>query len=236
MKKLVLVFISIFVFASMSVAKDITLKFEWQPNSESDLAGYAVYSKVEGQNYNYSSPIKTVGLVTTADVTFPVADNTEQKNYFIIRAFDSNANFSDDSNEVWGDIDLRVPPAPNITAAAYNDTTQTIDFTFDQSNLDLVDKWELYMSNASGGPWTKIADIAKADPPALSTSWQVPGDGDYFFAMVAFRDGSDSLSEDGSQFTSINAGFSPNSNEASAQVKIHPSPNFTFKIKLRVYQ
>lgn len=73
---------------------DVTL--QWSPNTESDLAGYKVFYRQEGQSYDYTIPYweTTVSACTVYDL-----DET-QTYYFVVRAFSTEGFQSDDSNEV----------------------------------------------------------------------------------------------------------------------------------------
>lgn len=225
------------VIVSNIYAKSVTIKLAWDPNTEPDLAQYVIYHRVEGQGFDYGIPIKIVPApTTTGNATFEVPDGEIVLNHFVIRAEDTNENQSGDSNEVSAIIDLRVPLAPTLFTGVYNDVSETIDFTWSQTNPEIVSLWKIFMAASSGGPYNQVGSDIVNDGSTYSASWKVPSDGDYFFALVAFREKNDTLSPDAQQFTSIEPTFSVNSNEVVANVQIHPSPVKMFKIKLRVYQ
>jgi len=250
MKKLVIILISVFMFMCTSVyAKDITLQFGWDANTEADMAGYALFMKKSGQEYNYDNPIdptctivdggcyiNSVDKVNEYSTTIPAPDNQISTWNFVARARDVNNNWSEDSEEVTAIFDLRVPSSPSIYSAVYNDTTQTIDFSFGQVNPELVSRWKLYISSTPSGPYTQVGTDILNDGTTNTASWYVSSDGNYYFVLVAFRDGHDDLSTDGKLLTSIDSSFSSNSNEILAQVQIHPGQVHNFKVKLRVYQ
>jgi PKD repeat protein len=83
-----------FGFVSPVYALNVTL--QWVPNSEPNLAGYKVFSREEGQSYNYANPYWEL-----IDTTCTIYDLNETKTYyFVVRAFSTNNFESGDSNEV----------------------------------------------------------------------------------------------------------------------------------------
>ncbi|MDH3835116.1 MAG: fibronectin type III domain-containing protein [Desulfobacteraceae bacterium] len=84
-----------FCFVTSGYAIDVTLN--WTPNNESNLAGYAVFYRQEGQSYNYTNP-----YFETTEPTCTVYDLDEnQTYYFIVRAFSTEGFQSANSNEVF---------------------------------------------------------------------------------------------------------------------------------------
>lgn len=74
----------------------VRLTFEWDPNSETDLAGYGLYqSEVSGSGY---SKVKEVGKVTTTTLDIDIIPG--ESFYFVLDAFDLDGNRSGYSNEV----------------------------------------------------------------------------------------------------------------------------------------
>jgi hypothetical protein len=92
--QLLLFFPMCFCVVSSLYAMDITLK--WVPNNDSNLAGYKVFYREEDQSYNYNTPYWEC---TEPECTIYDLDVTKTY-YFVVRAFDSNGNTSDSSNEV----------------------------------------------------------------------------------------------------------------------------------------
>jgi len=69
---------------------------EWTPNSESDLAGYKVFCREEGQSYGYSNP-----SWEGTDTYCTIYDLDETKTYcFVARAYNTEGFESGDSDEV----------------------------------------------------------------------------------------------------------------------------------------
>jgi len=93
MYRFIIVFVSFFV---ASIAAADTVSLHWNPNSETDLAGYRVFVRESGQGYDYASP-SWEGTETTCNIENLVAT---RKYFFVARAFDTEGYESDNSNEV----------------------------------------------------------------------------------------------------------------------------------------
>ena len=233
MKKL-LIIMMVVLLAAPVMAKEVKLRFEWSPNSEADMAGYALFIRQEGQVYDYSQPIDPsctlaedgfcyvdpIAKTCEFEYTFTAPDGQITTFYFVARAHDMYTNWSDDSNEVSQTFDLAPIVAPSMLIGVYNDALKTIDFVWEQNNVDRVVRWRLYMKQGTND-FTEVGELIKT-PEMISPyaiSWDVPGDGNYIFTVVAFTE---------EWISSIN------SNEATVQVKVHPSPVHNFKVKIRI--
>jgi hypothetical protein len=77
-----------------SINMDVTLA--WDANTETDVAGYRVFVREEGQGHDYNSPTWE-GTGTTCTIR----NLDSAKNYcFVARAFDTSDNENTDSEEV----------------------------------------------------------------------------------------------------------------------------------------
>lgn len=104
--KAIIVIASLFI-ATITFATEI--QFSWDANTESDLAGYAVYERLGTSTYDYSSPrIIAAAGTTTASITA----NQDGDYSWVLRAFDTSSNFSVDSNEVSLRVDTTAPLPP----------------------------------------------------------------------------------------------------------------------------
>lgn len=232
MKRLFMAFLIVVFLAVPVVAKEVKLVFSWSANSEPDMKGYALFVRQEGQAYDYNDPkdptctivdglcyVDTVAKICEFEHEFTAPDGVISTFYFVCRAKDTDGNWSRDSNEIFQTYDLRVMPNPTMLAGAYNDMTKTIVFFWEQPDADRVVRWELFKSFTTGGPYIKVGELANTGQISpYSMSWAVPGDGDYYFTVVAFTE----------------EVFSDNSNEAYVHVKEHPGKPFNFKIKIRI--
>ena len=126
-----------------TVAHGLDLSFAWDANTEPDLAGYRLFYRQKGQNYDYNSPAWQ-GTDTTCTIN-GLDDNTSY--YFVARAYDIDGNESADSNEVYregnsdpvtltglsisGDDAVNENSSANYTAtAAFSDgSTQTVTYS-----------------------------------------------------------------------------------------------------------
>ena len=96
-----LIAVSLFLFyASSSHAADVTLA--WNPNSENDLAGYAVYSNqgVPGSPYDHVStyPLNVIDQNSPQCMITGLEDGRSY--YFVVTAFDTEGNESGYSNKI----------------------------------------------------------------------------------------------------------------------------------------
>ncbi len=99
MKKLLLTLLLLFLFPTLTFGASV--KIQWKPNSESDLAGYKVYYGTAHRTY--AAPID-VGNVTTYEITGLSAGTY----YIAITAYDTSGNESDYSYEVVPEVKVKV--------------------------------------------------------------------------------------------------------------------------------
>jgi hypothetical protein len=69
---------------------------EWRPNTESDLAGYRVFYRLEGENYDYTEPLWE-GSQTSCVIDIP---DEEPLYYFVVHAVSTTESMSPGSGEV----------------------------------------------------------------------------------------------------------------------------------------
>lgn len=101
-------------FVSFASAATYNVTFEWNANTEPDLAGYRLYMSSTSNQYTYgaANAIASVGSVTTAQVTLDLPEGAVR--YFVLTAFDSAGNESGPSNQVsWTAPDVTPPSAPS---------------------------------------------------------------------------------------------------------------------------
>lgn len=96
--KLIFLFLLLLlIFPPIGFSADVTLV--WDPVSETDVAGYVIFAREAGQQYDYNDP---EDQVEATQVTLTGFDEVESY-YFVVRAVDTNGNESGDSNEVYWD-------------------------------------------------------------------------------------------------------------------------------------
>jgi len=89
----------VLVWVAAAQARDVSLV--WDANVEEDLAGYRMFCRQVGQDYNYEVPAWE-GTATTCTITVDGVRDYQ----FVARAYDVDGNESNNSNEVR----LKVPP------------------------------------------------------------------------------------------------------------------------------
>lgn len=110
MLKLILATLLFFLLAAPAHAALCTLT--WDANSESDLAGYSVYSSVTSQNYQGSVPLNIPAPLTTTTCEALGIGEDGLLHYFILSAYDTSNNWSGFSNEVSKLMPSPPPPPP----------------------------------------------------------------------------------------------------------------------------
>lgn len=233
MKKLFIITM-ILLIALPVMAKEVTLQFAWDANSEPDMAGYALFARQEGQAYDYNNPLDPPCIIVNGlcyvdqvaetcefEYTFNAPDGIVSTFYFVARARDIYSNWSGDSNEISAVFDLAPIAAPTMLIGVYNDSTQTVDFTWSQPDVERTVRWRLYMKQGTDD-FTEVGELVKTPEmtgPLYTISWNVPGDGTYEFATVAFTE----------EWVA-----SENSNLTIVTVKKSPSPVHNFRVKIRI--
>ena len=142
-------------FFTRNASGSTQVTLEWDPNSEPDLAGYRVFSRMEGQSYDYANS-SWEGTETTC--TIYNLDDTKTY-YFVARAFDTEGLESGDSNEVCREAGT-IPNQPPIADAGPD---QTVDegriVTLNGSNsTDPDDGIASYHWVQTGGPQGTLSD------------------------------------------------------------------------------
>lgn len=97
MKKLLLI-LSALLIATPAFCATVTLKFEWDANTEADLAGYRLYTSTIQGVYVKGQYIEQVGKVTTTQDTIDI--EAGEIVYYVLTAFDTEGKESAFSNEV----------------------------------------------------------------------------------------------------------------------------------------
>ncbi|MHC4638197.1 MAG: PKD domain-containing protein [Planctomycetota bacterium] len=127
----------------------------WSANTETDLDGYRIYHRQEGQAYDYNYPIWE-GTDRTCTI-YSLDDTT--KHFFVARAFDIYSNESEDSCEVSLEASVNIIPTADAGPDQTVDEGSTV--TLDGSN-----SWDAEGTVVSYD-WTQIEGVAVT----LSEAW-----------------------------------------------------------------
>jgi hypothetical protein len=144
-------------------AAQVTLA--WDANSESDLAGYRLFVRQQGQSYNYGSAAWQ-GSSTSCRIN--LADNT--RSYMVLRAFNTSGQESANSNEVMYD--------PAAAPGGESDINNVADFNGDGES-------DILLRNAYTGEvfiWLTNGDFKFFDKPVATVgdlSWEVSDVADF---------------------------------------------------------
>jgi hypothetical protein len=105
----------ILVISSSANAKDVTLA--WDPNSESDLAGYKLYYKMgtSGAPYDGVDSLQGASPIDVGNVTtFTVSGLSDSEDYyFVVTAYNTEGLESGYSNEATTKAITNQPPLAN---------------------------------------------------------------------------------------------------------------------------
>ena len=109
-KKVLLIASLILLFALPCLAaSDVT--FEWDPNSEQDLAGYRIYQSDSSGNYTFGEGNEVADIPAGTEIV-TLLGVLDGKWYWVLTAYDQNGNESGPSNEVSATLDTEAPAPP----------------------------------------------------------------------------------------------------------------------------
>lgn len=104
------VLLTFFFVCSFSATQAGQVVFEWDANSEEDLAGYRLYQSAAPGQYVYGEE-NAVGNIAAGTETFTLTMNVDGTFYWVLTAYDTHENESGPSNEVTTDVNFK-PPSP----------------------------------------------------------------------------------------------------------------------------
>lgn len=84
--------------------------FEWDPNTEEDLAGYRLYQSTTSGEYTFGEE-NAIGDIPAGTETFTLQSGEDGTFYWVATAYDTAGNESGPSNEVTADLNFK-PPSP----------------------------------------------------------------------------------------------------------------------------
>ena len=112
MKRLLSVLMAgaILLFTTMAFA-GTSVTFEWDANTETDLAGYRLYQSTALGTYVFGSGNEVAEILVGTETV--ILENVSSGTYFwVLTAFDAGGNESLPSNEVTATLDSMSPDAP----------------------------------------------------------------------------------------------------------------------------
>ena len=119
MKKLLLSIFLVLISFSISFAGTRTIMLSWDSNTETDMAGYKVYSSespmtasCDGNTMVADVP-HDFGINThTVEIDVVVPDGEEKTIYWRVLAYDTSQNQSECSDEINTKVDYKPPTTP----------------------------------------------------------------------------------------------------------------------------
>ena len=138
-------FIILFLFFIISLSFPSTpcvaidIELAWDPNLEEDLAGYRIFTRKDGESYNYENPAWEGAKEHTTCII--VGLDGELKWFFVARAFDTSGNESGDSNEVLYTPTLELGMFSELTASDLDGTPLTGILFMGYSGREISFSW-----------------------------------------------------------------------------------------------
>jgi len=164
----VLLFFIMFL-SSVNAAYCFDPSFAWNANTEPDLAGYRVFYRQEGQNYDYNNPAWQ-GTETTCTI-YGLDDNTSY--YFVSRAYDIYGNESVNSDELyyeWNGVPVALTGLSISGDDSVNESSNanyTATATFSDGSTQTV---------TSSAGWSENSAYASINSTGKLTTSAVPSD------------------------------------------------------------
>lgn len=108
MKTLLLILL---LWPTLAFAGTSNVTFEWDANSEPDLAGYRLYQSTTPGVYSYGQGNEVADISAGTMVT--TINSTDGTFYWVLTAYDNEGLESGPSNEVTAFLDATGPDAPS---------------------------------------------------------------------------------------------------------------------------
>jgi hypothetical protein len=148
-----------------TIAHGLDLSFAWDANTESDLAGYRVFYREEGQSYDYNNPAWQ-GTETNCTIA-GLYDNTTY--YFVSRAYDTYDNESENSVELsYNPVTLT---SMSISGNDFVNESSSADYT---ATAFFSDGSSQTVTNSTG--WSENSAYASINSIGKLTTSSVPSD------------------------------------------------------------
>jgi len=183
--------IALLVFSIPNSSGSTQVTLEWSPNSEPDLAGYTLFCREQGQNYDYTNP-----CWEGTDTACTVYDLDETKTYFfVVRAVDTEGFQSSDSNETFFEAGTTPDNQPPIADAGPNQTVNEGQLVgLDGSNsFDSDDGIASYNWVQTSGPQVSLSDPNAKQSTFTASDVDAGGDSLTFELTVTDHNGLQSM-------------------------------------------
>ncbi len=175
-------FLIVLVLCLTNPAYGLDVVLRWDANTETDLAGYRVFYREDGQSYDYNN-LAWEGTQTTCTI-YSLDDGTGY--YFVARALDNSGNESGDSDEVTYEPSQNTPPTADagldqtvnegstvtLNGSNSSDSDGSISFSWAQIGGTAV-----ALLNPSAGQATFTAPDVDSDGATLTFMLTVTDDG-----------------------------------------------------------
>lgn len=189
-----------FVFFLFNNASADSVMLKWDSNN-SDPDGYRLFQRLDGDIYDYTSPILIQGITDDngnipPNITTVTIDNLGiicniNKYHWVVRAF-VRSEESSDSNEVNYIVNWSCPATVINFQADFDIENSNINMSFQQPGEVPVIEWKIYWTRTSGQDYV-LFDIIPNDGSNSVTVTKpfaevVDGDREtIYFAIVSFR-------------------------------------------------
>lgn len=169
---------AMFIAANIAQAADVNLTLAWDADTQDaeklDWEELRVYQRLDGEAYDYTTPLSVVpqsyeagnSMPTnwTINTTYPDSDDpvSEATRFFTIRsAAQKDGAFieSEDSNEASHTINNARPAKITDMAAVYNPQTDSIDFTWTTVPDERVTSYQIQISDNADTGFTTVAEM-----------------------------------------------------------------------------
>lgn len=188
MVKKLIVLALFLLLTSGAGAKEISVSFKWDPNIEPDMAGYAMFQRVEGASYDYDSPIDPDCTIKdgkcyvdpdaetcTYTLTLNAPDEQSTKYYWVARARDTYNSWSGDSNEVSLIVDLTPLPCVTDFTGSYSMQDDLVTLSWKQLPAGRALYWKVYVTDTPGTGYVELLQVDNDGNDDVTTTVAIEG-------------------------------------------------------------
>lgn len=192
MKKLIFLFLILFLFPSIALSEMITLEWDYSAEDQAKIDGFKLFMKKRYQDsYDYNNPILTIPASDrTANVEAPAAIDAVQGYNWVIRAY-KEAEESTDSNQVEYYVVGKIPATPINLTGEYNKETSLLYLSWEQPQDDYdIWQWIVYYRLTDQSDFTELGRVDKGQALTLTKDFDAVANGEsetVYFTVVSFR-------------------------------------------------